>query len=78
MISELYLLILAPARLPWLWLTVSHVCSRTLAQVVADLQSDKTVEYIRSLEAQVAKYRQEVQVGACCHPFLSNVDDSPL
>jgi len=30
-------------------------------QVVADLRSDKTVEYIRSLEGQVARYRQELQ-----------------
>eukprot|EP00798_Chlamydomonas_sp_ICE-L_P025375 gene25375-11036_t len=31
------------------------------SQVVADLKSDKTVEYIRTLEAQVARYRNDVQ-----------------
>lgn len=31
------------------------------AQVLADMKSEQTVEYIRSLEAQVARYRNEVQ-----------------
>ncbi|KAG1664996.1 hypothetical protein FOA52_014676 [Chlamydomonas sp. UWO 241] len=31
------------------------------SQVVTDLRSDQTVEYMRSLETQVARYRQEVQ-----------------
>jgi hypothetical protein len=30
-------------------------------QVVAELSEDKTVEYIRSLEVAVARYRAEVQ-----------------
>ncbi len=38
------------------------------AQVLGDMRSDKTVEYIRELEVQVARYRAELQVGAGSWP----------
>lgn len=35
--------------------------SAVFLQVVAELRGDKTVEYIRSLEVAVGRYRMEVQ-----------------